>query len=677
MGIEIVTLLYCSQGHENPSNHRFCLFCGEALTPPLQNQEGLLGGRYRVLRQLGQGGFGRTYLAEDTNRFQEYCVLKEFDPQVHGTEALSKAEELFQREAGILYRLEHPQIPRFREIFRASVNGGRLFLVQDYVDGDTYLTLLRQRQQQGTCFSEEEVKQLIYHLLPVLAYIHSLGVVHRDISPDNLICRRSDRLPILIDFGGVKRMAATVISQTPGAVMPAQPTLLGKIGYAPTEQMSSGEAYPHSDLYALAMTALVLLTGREPQDLLGADRRQWHSMVRLSPKFTNILERMLSPYPEQRYPTATAVLEAFGAEAVIAAEGALLSTPTPELTSTQTLAVSPATTPAPAGARRSKGGLRLVGISLLLTGLAAGGWLVGDRYLKARTPEPSPTVPAQSEQNNIPPEPEFSAAEKARKEALIQQRQRLGIEESFLVALVNDTFYAKNAIGRPLTREPKDEAYRKEWDEIAQDYLTRLEKISKDARSRLGRYTNADLEKRRNAVNQINVSSRTLNDLTDAQFAYLMPEQPKQGKLSAPMMQVWQAIATEQLTQLKAGKNLARLNFSSGANSQQVEGDLQPGQGKVYLAALEKDQTVQLNLQAKDQSTRLSFYPPTSERSPLLEDTQATEWSGKLQDSGLYEIVVIPNSNQVVDFSLKLEAEAISPPSPTPTTTIPPVEESP
>jgi len=673
VGIEIVTLLYCSQGHENPSNHRFCLFCGEALTPPLQNQEGLLGGRYRILRQLGQGGFGRTYLAEDTNRFQEYCVLKEFDPQVHGSEALSKAEELFQREAGILYRLEHPQIPRFREIFRASVNGGRLFLVQDYVDGDTYLTLLRQRQQQGTCFAEDEVKQLVYHLLPVLAYIHSLGVVHRDISPDNLICRRSDRLPVLIDFGGVKRMAATVISQTPGAVMPAQPTLLGKIGYAPTEQMSSGEAYPHSDLYALAMTALVLLTGREPQDLLGADRRQWHSMVRLSSKFTNILERMLSPYPEQRYPTATAVIEAFGPEAAIAVEGGALPILTPESTATQTLAVSPARASTPVGTRRSKGGFRLLGVGLLLAGLAVGGWVFGDRYLKARTPEPSPTVPEQSEQNNIPPEPEFSATEKARKEALIQQRQRLGIEESFLVALVNETFYSKNAIGR----ESKDEAYRKEWDAIAQDYLTRLEKISQAARSRLGRYTNADLEKRRNEVNQINLSSRTLNDLTDAQFAYLMPEQPKQGKLSAPMMQVWQAIAAEQLAQLKAGKNVSRLNFSSGASSQQVEGDLQPGQGKVYLAALEKDQTVQLNLRAEDQSTRLSFYPPTSERSPLLEDAQATEWSGKLQDSGLYEIVIIPNSNQGVDFSLKLEAEAISSPSPTPTTTIPPVEESP
>ena len=111
-----MTHLYCSKGHENISGTRFCLQCGEKLAP--QSAQGVYPGlvlkaneaapRYRIVRQLGQGGFGRTYLAQDLHRFEELCVLKEFAPQVQGTYALQKAEELFEREAGVLYKLTTP-----------------------------------------------------------------------------------------------------------------------------------------------------------------------------------------------------------------------------------------------------------------------------------------------------------------------------------------------------------------------------------------------------------------------------------------------------------------------------------------------------------------------------------------------------------------------------------------
>src|SRR5689334_15036306 len=109
-----MTKLYCSQGHENSPGSRFCLQCGEKLDTPMSYgiQAGLtLGDRYVIVRQLGQGGFGRTYLAEDVNRFRELCVLKEFSPQVQTAYVVEKAEELFQREASVLYQLQHPQIP--------------------------------------------------------------------------------------------------------------------------------------------------------------------------------------------------------------------------------------------------------------------------------------------------------------------------------------------------------------------------------------------------------------------------------------------------------------------------------------------------------------------------------------------------------------------------------------
>ncbi|HIK41852.1 serine/threonine-protein kinase, partial [Thermoleptolyngbya sp. M55_K2018_002] len=300
--------LYCSQGHANTPGSRFCNWCGEALSTAAGGQE-LLGDRYKIVRELGHGGFGRTYLAEDQNRFRESCVLKEFAPQVQSSYALQKAEELFQREAGVLYQLQHPQIPRFRELCRTQFNGKpSLFLVQDYVDGPTYRQLLDQRRLQGKTFSEAEVTQLMRDLLPVLHYIHSLGVVHRDIAPDNLILRTADQLPVLIDFGGVKQVAASVASQyTPSA---PTPTRVGKVGYAPDEQMDHGQVYAHSDLYALAVTVLVLLTGKEPGELGDLSAGTWWQGIKLSPTLSRTLMKMLADSPRDRFQTAAEVLQA-------------------------------------------------------------------------------------------------------------------------------------------------------------------------------------------------------------------------------------------------------------------------------------------------------------------------------------------------------------------------------
>jgi serine/threonine protein kinase, bacterial len=227
----------------------------------------ILGNRYRIKQELGQGGFGRTYLVEDLYRFNEHCVLKEFAPQVRGTSVLQKAKELFEREAGVLYRLQHPQIPKFRELFQTKfADQSRLFLVQDYIEGLTYRQLLDIRRAQGCYFSEPEIRQLLSHLLPVLQYLHSVGVIHRDISPENIILRYSDKLPVLIDFGAVKQVAAIAMSEYGQLNYSSSPTAtrLGKMGYAPDEQMQMGDVFPHSDLYALAVTVLVKNRRRLP-----------------------------------------------------------------------------------------------------------------------------------------------------------------------------------------------------------------------------------------------------------------------------------------------------------------------------------------------------------------------------------------------------------------------------
>lgn len=173
-----MSLITCSKGHQVSLGARFCQKCGEPLSimesktaeanPFEDGLEELLIGtrlrdRYVIQKQLGQGGLGRTYLAEDTGRFHEKIAIKEFLPAVQGTHALEKAEELFQREAITLHQLQHPQIPRFWETFR---EGKRLFLVEDFIEGQTYQSLLEQRLRKGQRFNEAEILQLFRKLLP-------------------------------------------------------------------------------------------------------------------------------------------------------------------------------------------------------------------------------------------------------------------------------------------------------------------------------------------------------------------------------------------------------------------------------------------------------------------------------------------------------------------------------
>lgn len=284
----------------------------------------ILQNRYNLLSVLGQGGFGRTYLAEDQGRFNERCALKELIPPETGAYALEKSKELFQREATTLYQIKHPQVPQFRANFEQD---GRLFLVQDYVEGKTYRELLNERkaqtvvqptnvnpasptpnQNKNGVFSESEVRSLLLQLLPVLDHLHSKSIIHRDITPDNIILRESDRMPVLIDFGVVKELATRFLA--PNASAPL--TTVGKVGYAPSEQIQTGRAYPSSDLYSLAVSAVVLLTGKEPQSLFDDNQLtwSWRRLVDVSDDFASVINRMLSYRPGDRYQSANEVLQA-------------------------------------------------------------------------------------------------------------------------------------------------------------------------------------------------------------------------------------------------------------------------------------------------------------------------------------------------------------------------------
>ena len=269
-----------------------------------------IGGRYVIQRVLGQGGFGRSYLVEDSQRFGEACVLKEFFPRNASKRSLQKALDLFKREAKTLYQINHPQVPKFLAGFTQEQ---RLFIVQEFIDGVTYSHLLKERKRSGQAFSEPEVKRWLVHMLQVLEYLHDLNIVHRDISPDNVMYCSDRDLPILIDFGLVNDAMNEILS---GEVeqdedAPHTATVVGKFGYSPPEQIQLGQCFPCSDLYALGVTAIVLLTGRYPRELM--DRQtldwQWQQHVAVSYPFAALLRKLTHRQPQQRFQTALEVLE--------------------------------------------------------------------------------------------------------------------------------------------------------------------------------------------------------------------------------------------------------------------------------------------------------------------------------------------------------------------------------
>jgi tetratricopeptide (TPR) repeat protein len=270
----------------------FCSNCGTGLV--------VLRNRYRPIKSLGGGGFGKTYLAEDTDKLNEHCVIKQFAPQVQGTGALNKATELFDQEARRLQQLgEHPQIPTLLAYFEQD---NRLYLVQQFINGQN---LLAELQQQGT-FNEQKLRELLLDLLDILKTVHQHKVIHRDIKPENII-RRGDGKLVLIDFGASKQLTATVMTQ-PG-------TTIGSFGYAPLEQMQGGEAYPASDLYSVGATCFHLLSGIPPWELWKRQGYGWvanwrqHLQQSVSQNLGRVLDKLLQEQYQQRYQSAEEVLQ--------------------------------------------------------------------------------------------------------------------------------------------------------------------------------------------------------------------------------------------------------------------------------------------------------------------------------------------------------------------------------
>lgn len=329
--------------------------------------------RYQILELLASGGFGQTYIAEDTKRPKHpKCVVKQLKPPSRDPKTVQVARRLFQKEAEILDTLgQHPQIPQLFAYFEVE---GEFYLVQELIEG----TPLTEEIQPGYPLSEAQVQAFLTESLELMVYVHAQGVIHRDIKPSNFLRRQSDHKLILIDFGAVKEVTTQVVD---GQGQVTSTIAIGTPGYMPLEQFHSNPQF-NSDLYALGMVAIQALTGMEAHELSSlrdpdnpsAGEILWRNLVTINPELGNTIDKMVRTNFRQRYHSAKDVLADLQPASAPREDGAT------RLQGQQRTSVQGAsaktqsqTSSALTAKLRGKLGLTLAGTAILF-GLGTGGW---------------------------------------------------------------------------------------------------------------------------------------------------------------------------------------------------------------------------------------------------------------------------------------------------------------
>ena len=266
----------------------------------------LVNNRYRVVRELGKGGFGATFLVEDTQLPSgKRCVLKELMPIENNEETYRLIKQRFEREAVILEELGNVslQIPTLYAYFGEN---SKFYLVQEYVEGET----IAQRVMSQGVMTDAAVREWLSGILPVLACVHEKRIIHRDIKPDNVILRSRDHKPVLIDFGAVRETMGTQINVNGKST---QSIVIGTPGFMPSEQ-AAGRAVFGSDLYSLGLTAIYALTGKIPQELPTdpmTGEVQWRSYApSVSAGLASVIDRAIAPGIHARFQTSAQMLDA-------------------------------------------------------------------------------------------------------------------------------------------------------------------------------------------------------------------------------------------------------------------------------------------------------------------------------------------------------------------------------
>ena len=282
-------ICYCfNRDCPQPENDREALICASC------SSNLLLKNRYRALRLIGQGGFGRTFKGVDESDVSKpYCAIKQFWVESNCRNK-EKAAELFEQEALRLQVLgEHTNIPTLNDYF---VTAAEQYLVQEFIGGDN----LEQELSTAGAWSEDKVRQLLRDLLPIIQFVHDRLVIHRDIKPENIVRRQRDLALVLVDFG-----AAKMVTDKTG-------TVIGSAAYTAPEQLK-GKAIFESDLYSLGVTCIYLLTQVHPFDLYNSGENEWkwrdYLEQPVSDRLGKILDKMLEGATNKRYQSANEILQ--------------------------------------------------------------------------------------------------------------------------------------------------------------------------------------------------------------------------------------------------------------------------------------------------------------------------------------------------------------------------------
>ncbi|HEY9646407.1 MAG TPA: serine/threonine-protein kinase [Chroococcidiopsis sp.] len=262
-----------------------------------------VGGRYQIIRYLGGGGFGRTYLAEDWHLpGKPQCVVKQLKAHVTDEDSLHTARRLFDREAEMLYTLgSHDQIP---QLFAHFVENQEFYLVQEYIEGE----VLSQELKSGQIMDESLAIALLIDILTTLEFVHQQHVIHRDIKPSNLIRRKGDQKIVLIDFGAVKQIGGQPIVDSEGQT--SITVAVGSSGYMPNEQLAGKPRYC-SDIYAVGIVGIRALTGLYPNQLTDDPRTGeivWRDKAQVSGELADIIDKMVRYDYRQRYQSVAELL---------------------------------------------------------------------------------------------------------------------------------------------------------------------------------------------------------------------------------------------------------------------------------------------------------------------------------------------------------------------------------